>query len=135
MCIRDSIKTVRNDFLESYELIRCGKGFRWKKRALLNPRAAGISFTNDPFDQGAEFIVYQLHKIDSNGKFVGIPLVGKDSKYVNGDNLNQTRDFHFIFCKTKKIANNFAEKFNQWLDKSPKGLDKSPKVMFHGSNF
>ena len=123
------IKTVRNDFLESYELIRCGKGFRWQKcPALLNPRAAGISFSNDPFDQGAERIVYQLHEIDDNGKFVGIPLVGKDSRYVNGDNLNQTRDFHFIFCKTKKIANNFAEKFNQWLD-------KSPKVMFHGSNF
>ena len=99
-----------------------------EKRALLNPRAAGISFSNDPFDQGAERIVYQLHEIDANGKFVGLPLVGKDSKYV-GD-FDQTRNFHFNFCKTQKIANNFAERFNQWLDKSPKVGGNVPRIKF-----
>ena len=121
-------KTVRKNFLECRELVRSGKIFVWKRRALLHPKAAGITFSNDPFGEGAERLVYQLREMDTNGKFVGSPLVGKDSKYV--EDLDQTRNFHFSFCKTQKIAANLAKRFNQWLDKAPQVGKKVPRVKF-----
>ena len=121
-------KTVRENHLECYELIRFGKGFTWKRRALLSdPKAAGITFSNDPFGQGAERLVYQLREMDVNGKIVGSPLVGKDGRYVED---SQVRNFHFSFCKTQKIAANMAEKFNQRLDRCLQVGPKVPRVKF-----
>ena len=120
-------KTVRHNHLQCHELVRSGNGFAWKNRALLDPKATGIAFNNDPFDQGAERLVYQLREIDTNGKFVGYPLVGKDGKYVEDFDLE---NFHYSFCKTQKIAANLAKNFNQWLDKAPQVGKKVPRVKF-----
>lgn len=121
-------KTVRQNLLMCSELTRYEKGFVWEKRPLLDPKAAGISFSNDPFGRGAERLVYQLREIDANGKIIGTPLVAKDGRFV--EDYNQLKDFHFSFCKTQKIAANLAEKFNQQLDKSPQVAKNVPRIRF-----
>ena len=123
-------KTVRQNYLECIELVRLEErfGFLWKRRALLHPKAVGISFSNDPFGQGAERLVYQLREIDANGKIVGSPLVAKDGRFV-GD-FYQLRNFHRSFCKTQNIAASLAKKFNQMLDRSLQVGEKVPRIKF-----
>ncbi|XP_066936684.1 uncharacterized protein [Clytia hemisphaerica] len=121
-------KTVRQNRLVCSELTRHETGFVWTQRHLLEPKAAGISFSNDPFGKGAERLVYQLREIDANGKIIGTPLVAKDGKYV--EDYNQLKDFHYSFCKTQKIAANLAVKFNDRLDQSPQVAKTVPRVKF-----
>ena len=121
-------KTVRANLLECQELVRFEKGFVWEERTLLDPRATGIAFSNDPFGQGAERLVYQLREIEVGGKIVGSPLVGKDGRYV--EDYYQLRDFHYSFCKTQKIAANLAEKFNQRINMSLLVGEKIPRIEF-----
>ena len=121
-------KTVRQNRLVCYELTRFEKDFVWKERRLLDTKAAGISFSNDPFGRGAERLVYQLREIDVSRKIVGTPLVAKDGRFV--EDYNQLRNFHFSFCKTQKIAANLAVKFNQRLEKSPQVAETVPRIKF-----
>lgn len=119
------LKTVRQNNLKCYELVRKDKSFVWKRRKLLHREAAGIAYDKDPFGQGAERLAYQLREIDARGKIIGSPLVGKDGIFVE-----YTDKFHYSFCKTQKIASNFAERFNQKLDRSPWVGKRVPRVKF-----
>ena len=118
-------KTVRQNNLKCYELVRAERHFTWKQRQLLHHESAGITYDKNPFGRGAERLVYQLREIDVNGKIIGSPLVGKDGKYVE-----YVEGFHFSFCITQKIASNFAERFNQKLDRSCRVGKKVPRVKF-----
>ena len=127
---------VRQNYLECLKLtrktIKVGSGeyisFPWEKRPLIHSTAVGISFSNDPFGQGAERLVYQLQEIDAYGRFVGPALVAKEGKF-EGD-FYQRRNFHRSFCKTQMIAANMAEKFNQRLGMSPQIGEKVPRIKF-----
>ena len=126
------IITVRDNRLYCLEFTQCstyGKGsqFEWKRRPLLNSRAAGIACNNQPFGRGAERLVYQLQEIDASGKFVGSPLVGKDNKF---DDSGDSTNFHSVFCKTQMVAANLAKTFNQRLDMSPEVGEMVPRIKF-----
>ena len=120
-------RTIRQHRLICRQLERSGKDFKWKEVPLLNPMAAGIVYSNDPFGKGTERLVYQLREVDEYRKFVGFPLVGKDSKSVG---YNDPREFHHSFCKTQMVAANLANKFNQRLDMSPEVGKNVPRIEF-----
>lgn len=124
--------TVRENMLYCLQLTQsnCTDGkakLEWKRRPLLNARAAGIAYNNHPFGKGAERLVYQLQEIDASGKFVGAPLVGKDSKF---DNSGDSTAFHYVFCKTQMVAADLAKTFNQKLDISPQIGEMVPRIKF-----
>eukprot|EP00111_Clytia_hemisphaerica_P010935 TCONS_00032054-protein len=110
------LRSSKDHELTRYEFVRSGKGFRWLERPLLNESAVGISFNNQPFGKGAERIVYQLCEVNKYGRKVGENLVAKDDKFQGSYEYLQ---YHESFCKTQKIAQNLAKKFNGFLDRSP----------------
>ena len=129
-------KFVRQNRLHCIQLVRKTQmvgseeycRFIWEKRPLMHPTAAGITFDNNPFGQGAERLVYQLREIDAYGRIVGPAYVAKDGRF-QGD-YYQLRNFHTTFCKTQMIAANMAEKFNQQLKMSPQVGEKVPHIKF-----
>ncbi|XP_066933120.1 uncharacterized protein [Clytia hemisphaerica] len=110
------LRSSKDHELTRYEFVRSGKGFRWLERPLLNESAVGISFNNQPFGKGAERIVYQLCEVNKYGRKVGENLVAKDDKFEGSYEYLQ---YHESFCKTQKIAQYLAKKFNDFLDRSP----------------
>eukprot|EP00111_Clytia_hemisphaerica_P010941 TCONS_00032060-protein len=120
-------KNVFNHSLTRYEFIRSGKGFRWEEKPLMNKSAVGISFNNQPFGEGAERIVYQLCEINQYGKKVGENLVAKDEKFQGSYEYLQ---YHESFCKTQRISQNLAKKFNDLLDRSPYVGKSVPRITF-----
>ena len=127
---------VRQNRLHCIQMVRKTKMFGseeyfrfiWEKRPLRHTAAVGITFSDNPFGEGAERLVYQLREIDAYGRFVGPELVAKDGRF-EGD-FYLLRNFHSTFCKTQMIAANMAEKFNQRLKMSPQVGEKVPRIKF-----
>ena len=102
---------------------------KWLDRPFLSDKAVGFAVKKKMFGEGAERIVFEMTEIDASSKPVGIPLVAKDSKYVNVNAGRSRHVFHKIFIETQMKASNLATKFSTLLDN--KGVDKMiPRIRF-----
>ena len=82
------------------------------------------------FGEGAERLVRKFREVGQGGKFVGPPLVAKESRFAT-DLLNvDLRQFHRVFCETLGRAMELADAFNTKLDLLPlKMSDSIPRVV------
>lgn len=81
-------------------------------------KAGGVAFKKRWFGEGAERLVKEFREVDSDGVFVGPPIVAKDTKFIM-DSITG-KDFHKVFSKTQAKAAKIAEKFNKRLKQIPR---------------
>lgn len=97
-----------------YEYTYHVETFRAEKRnnrpVFLNPIGCGLAVCKTAFGKGAERMVFEASEIDSKRNLCGIPLVAKESKFVQ--DLHQEAEFHKVFCRSQRQASRLAEKFN-----------------------
>ena len=107
-----------------------------KSVTFLSPHAVGIAVKKAIFGEGAERIVREIREVNSDGEFVGPPMVGKDSRFTEKyANIDDRKRFHQRFCKTQKLAQKIAVAFNKRLDIAPfVDHDITPKIEFLDSS-
>jgi len=80
-------------------------------------RAVGIAVRDHIFGEGRERAVRRVREVDTNGDFVGMKLVGKESLFVE-DN-HDSYSFHKTFCKVQQLAQKMARYFNEKMSELP----------------
>ena len=97
-----------------------------------SPDATGVALKKRFFGEGAERLVREFREVGKNGKFLGEPMVGKESRFIKDDKENlDSKEFHKVFCKTQKLAQRLARVFNRRMGNLP-FLDakKVPTISF-----
>ncbi|KAL7534191.1 hypothetical protein ACHAXR_005712 [Thalassiosira sp. AJA248-18] len=103
----------------------------YPEETFVSRRAIGIAVRENIFGEGRERAVRRVREINSRGKFVGPPLVGKETLFQEDLNPRDVRAFHKNFCKMQKLAQKYAIIFNDKLLSLP-GVDTSkfPTIRF-----
>ena len=83
----------------------------------LDPSACAVAMTAEYFGEGAERIVREFREVGLYGKFVGPPLVAKESRFQSeaGMRGRDVLNYHRAFCDTQQRAQNLATVFNKRL--------------------
>ena len=96
------------------------KGSGWyashDSRLYISEKAVGIAVKKRIFGEGAERMVREFREYDKNRNLVGPPMVAKESRFVEENATDKSRDkkdFHKVFCKTQLLAQRFARVFNE----------------------
>lgn len=93
--------------------------------------AKGIAIRDQIFGEGNERAVRRVREVDTNGNFVGPPLVGKETLYREDLDRSDSIQFHKTFCKIQQLAQRLAMSFNRKLLALP-GVDRNtiPTIQF-----
>lgn len=93
--------------------------------------AVGIAVREKIFSEGKERAVRRVREINSRGRFVGPPYVGKETLFHEDLNPNDARAFHKNFCKMQQLSQKYATKFNEKLMSLP-GINRRrvPTIKF-----
>jgi Alpha-kinase family len=110
-----------------------GNDWPWTNRGCRNADTAGFDMEKSPFGMGAERLAYMFYEINKKHRRLGKATVAKETKYV--DNEERKIKFHETFCRVQQRANEFAEKFNRQVWKTPvlRPVDsnqKTPDICF-----
>lgn len=89
----------------------------WTKVPMQNKFAAGFDIEKDPFGKGAERLAFMFHEIDHHLKRVGKAMVAKETLKI--DDEERKIQFHEVFCRVQRQANEYAKKFNLAVAKAP----------------
>lgn len=106
-----------------------GRGWTPEK-AFQNPAATGVAFETRWFGEGKERLAKEFREIDRNERFVGQPLVAKDSIMVkkSSNNRKDAKNFHKKFLRTHIVASEVAAVFNGLIERL--GYISFPKLQF-----
>lgn len=106
--------------------------YRWMypERTFESLKAVGIAVREYIFGEGRERAVRRVREINHRGKFVGIPLVGKETLFQEDLDPEDVRAFHKNFCKLQQLAKKYAAIFNRQLLSIP-GIDSSKVPTIH----
>lgn len=106
-----SITGKSTSFCERLELAwtenkdKTGFDSSWKRCDNLHPEAVGIAVSKKYFGEGSERIVYEMLEVDRTGNFVGIPLVAKESLYMQKkQDLESLCAWHKIFLNSNESS-------------------------------
>jgi len=117
-----------------------GRIGKWSPKKFMNHNAfppevtVGVIISNGPFAEGAERyarLCYEAYK-DSRGIIhtAGVPLVAKESRFLEDKNNERLKTFQRRFCKVQSIASRYAEAFNKKLREIPGVRSSTPRVNF-----
>jgi hypothetical protein len=82
------------------------------------------------FAEGAERIVHKFHEVDSSFKAVGVPMVAKESRFVEDLTCKDRIAFHRTFCETQVKAQLLADDFNARLQALNLDVSLAPRIQF-----
>ena len=103
---------------------------RWEHTDVFYDRSSvGIAVREHIFGEGRERAVRRVREVNSQGRFVGPLMVGKESLFVEDD--SDSHSFHKTFCIVQTLAQQMARRFNDKLLAIP-GIDKkvTPRIEF-----
>ena len=95
-------------------------------------RARGVALRRMYFGEGAERLVRKFREVDAFKRFVGPPMVAKESRFINRfiNHDSDIKEYHRVFCDTQTRAQNLAMVFNERLAKVPGLPAQTPRVSF-----
>jgi len=90
----------------------------------------GIAMRKPIFAEGAERIVHKFYEVDSSLKAVGLPMVAKESRFVEDLTCADRIEFHRTFCETQVKAQLLADDFNARLQAISLDASLAPRIQF-----
>jgi hypothetical protein len=98
--------------------------------SFVSPGAVTVAVRRNIFGEGAERMVRKFREVNASGVFVGLPMVAKESRFLEDMAFKDRREFHRVFCQTQHQAQVLALEFNTRLAAVP-GVDSStPRITF-----
>ena len=83
--------------------------FVWEPVPFQNEHAVGVCRKVQPFGRGAERLVYQFREVDSNGLPLGVPLVAKDSRFVEDSRSSNVTKLESLQLHSRVTTNASAD--------------------------
>ena len=105
--------------------------WKYSEQTFQSRAAFGIAVRGHIFGEGKERAVRRVREINHAGEFVGPPLVGKETLFLEDLKYHDVKAFHKSFCKTQQLAQRWAVSFNRKLLSLP-GINRLalPTIQF-----